>query len=320
MNTETQSQPLTVPVLQTWDMAFTCHIAALRLASRSQSLAIQHARVFSAWYEAQFNELFDPYALTHYALLQYRHHTLEEAGLAPATWNSRHWLLGILCDWIGRPELMRGIELKDEIQQSELHRSFTDAEYHRIHETLEKRIGDRNVMTVFEIRDRVRDRAAVTLMLECGLRVDEVHQLNKSDITLKDKSGTVIVRHGKGDKARKVPLNLLARNALILWMELRSDENPVLFDGKQTDRLSTRSIQRIITDLRADTRIPDLLCHSLRFDFAKRNERRFTAQGMTRTEVLLSLARLLGHKSTSTTEIYLRSSFAELQSAMEGVE
>jgi len=302
-------------------MELETHIATLRLAKRSRTLVNQHIRVFALWYQAQFNEPFEPQQITNYALLTYRHHSLEQARLAAATWNSRHWALGILCDYIDKPQLMQGIELKAEIQQSELHRSFTDAEYHRIHKTLEERIGDRKIVTIFDYRDRVRDRAIVTLMLESGLRVDEVSQLDKTDIALSDRSGIVRVRHGKGDKARKVPLILLARNALNQWLELRHDDHLIaLFDGKQTERLSTRSIQRIISDLRVDTRIPDLLCHSLRFDFAKRTERRLGAQGRSRSEIIDILMRLLGHSSAVTTQIYLRSSSADLQSAVEGVE
>jgi integrase len=280
-------------------------------------LARQHILLFAAWYEAQFNQVFDPQAITHYALMQYRHHSLEEARVKAATWNSRHWALGILCAW-ARSDAMAGIEQKDVVQQSELHRNFTDAEYNRLHETLEKRI--QRAITAFEHRDRIRDHTAVTLMLECGLRVDEVSQLDKSDITINERSGVVLVRNGKGSKERKIPLNLLARTALIQWLELRGDELPALFDGKSTPRLSTRSIQRIVTDLRAETRIPDLLCHSLRFTFAKRAENRMTGQGLGRSEIIRTLQRLLGHKRPETTEIYLRSSFDVLMSAVGEVE
>jgi len=316
MDIDTQLQPLTVPA--TWHLELETHIASLHLAKRSLTLANQHIRVFALWHQAQFNEPFEPHQITNYALLTYRHHSLEQARLAAATWNSRHWALGILCDYIGKPQLMHGIEQKDAVQQSELHRSLEDAEYHRLHQTLEGRI--QRAITQFEHRDRVRDRAAVTLMLESGLRVDEAGQLDKTDIILSDRSGWVKVRNGKGSKERKVPLNLLARNALNQWLELRHDDNPALFDGKQSERLSTRSIQRIISDLRVDTRIPDLLCHSLRFDFAKRTERRLGAQGRSRSEIIDILMRLLGHSSSATTQIYLRSSSADLQSAVEGVE
>lgn len=326
MHTLSQEQSLTIPVVNVqtfqpsnfqpeWNLELETHLTTLKLIKRSRSLASQHIRVFAAWHTAVFGG-FDPRALTQYALLTYRHHSLEGARVTAATWNSRHWALTILCNFIERPQLMVGIEQKDG-QPSEIHRTLTDAEYHRLHQVLEQRI--QRAITPFEYRDRVRDRAAVVLMLECGLRVDEAAQLDKTDIEINERSGWVRVRNGKGGKERRVPVNMLARSTAWEWMKCRADENLALFDGKQTKRLSSRSIQRIVTDLRAETRIPDLLCHSLRFTFAKRTEQRMIAQGKGPTEIIRTIQRLLGHKRADTTEIYLRSSADELLSAVEGV-
>lgn len=321
MLTDIHLQPLTVPVFSpiaeppSWNRRLETYLKTIKLASRSQVLAKQHIKVFAAWHIQTFGE-FNPYALTNYALRTYRHHSLEETRVAAATWNSRHWALTILCNFIDRPQLMGDIEQKDGAP-SEIHRSLTDAEYHRLHQVLEQRI--QRAITTFENRDRIRDRAAITIMLECGLRVDELHALDKTDIELNERSGWLRVRNGKGSKERRIPINLLARNAINAWMELRTDDNPALFDGKQTDRLSVRSIQRIITDLRPDCNIPDLLCHSCRFTFAKRTEARMIAQGKGSTEIIRTIMRLLGHKRPETTEIYLRSSAEDLLSAVEGV-
>jgi len=49
-------------------------------------------------------------------------------------------------------------------------------------------------------------------------RVGEVAALRVADITLSDRSGMVRIRHGKGLKAREVPLNATARRALKLYL------------------------------------------------------------------------------------------------------
>lgn len=316
MQTDNQLQPLTVSItsLETWDMAFAKHVDTLKLAKRSRTLAMQHTRLFAKWYEDEFQNLFDPRAITHFAIMQYREHTLDT--LMAATWNSRWWALNILCEWSGCPSAMAGVEQKATVQRSEMHRRLSDPEYRRLHETLERRIL--SAKSDFEYRNRVADRASVLLMLEAGLRVGEVEQLNKADIHLAERSGHVLVRNGKGSKERKVALNEKVRPALVQWLELRGDENPALFDGKSTLRLSARSLQRIVEDLRADTRIPDLRCHSLRFDFAKRCETRLVKKGWGRGEILRTLMNLLGHESEETTAGYLYSSMDELQSAVEG--
>ena len=51
-------------------------------------------------------------------------------------------------------------------------------------------------------------------MLQAGLRVGEVAALQVADLSLSERSGSVRIRHGKGLKARDVPLNASARRAL----------------------------------------------------------------------------------------------------------
>src|SRR5262249_6296396 len=59
-----------------------------------------------------------------------------------------------------------------------------------------------------------RNVALVQLMLQAGLRVGETTALTHGDLQLKSRSGSVHVRDGKGLKARDVPLNRTARQAL----------------------------------------------------------------------------------------------------------
>jgi integrase/recombinase XerC len=51
-------------------------------------------------------------------------------------------------------------------------------------------------------------------MLQAGLRVGEVAALHVSDVSPHERSGVVRISHGKGLKAREVPLNATVRRAL----------------------------------------------------------------------------------------------------------
>lgn len=53
-------------------------------------------------------------------------------------------------------------------------------------------------------------------ILHTGLRVD--------DVELRERSGRVRVRHGKGGKYREVPLNVTVRKVLFLAVNRRSRE------------------------------------------------------------------------------------------------
>ncbi|MCV5968678.1 site-specific integrase, partial [Lactococcus petauri] len=66
-----------------------------------------------------------------------------------------------------------------------------------------------------------RNYAMAQLLLQAGLRVGEVAALRVADITMNDRSGSVRIRHGKGLKAREVPLNATVRRALRQHLDRR---------------------------------------------------------------------------------------------------
>ncbi len=262
----------------------------------------QHLRVFSAWYRETFDQPLNPRHLTNYDLHLYRRHSLDVEKVKASTWNARLWALTVLARSLGDENLLEGIEGKDFGVRSTKHRSLTENEYHRLNHAME--IGIQRAVTDFERRNAVRAWACASLMLQAGLRVDEVASLNRDDITLGERSGNVRVRDGKGSKERDVPLNLHARRALRAWNELRASATADDLFG-----VTARTMQRIISDLGAEIGVPDLTPHWLRYSFAKRRERKGIPIEQIRD--------LLGHTSIETTRRYLRSSYEELQSAVE---
>jgi integrase/recombinase XerC len=286
-----------------WHEQFTQHINHEYRNSKTATLALQHVRVFSLWYEAKFNQAFDPSLLTNYDFHLYREWSLKTEKVKAATWNSRLWALGILCQWVGDSSLLDGVEQQNQVRGSTQHRSLTDDEYHRLVHALEQNI--KRTVTIFEYQNAVRDWASMMLMLH-GLRVEECTLVNVGDITINERSGFVLVRNGKGSKERSVPLNLIARKALSCWLSSsQSVSKPNLFG------ISVRSLQRNVAELGSHIGVPDLTPHWLRYTFAKRLERNGTP--------IASIGDLLGHESIETTRRYLRSSLEELQSAVEGV-
>jgi len=318
MNTQTFTlKPSTFDIqLCTWQEAFSHYlqtdyrkITHRQLSEKSIKLAIQHIRVFGLWHEDKFNQPFEPGNLTNYDLHVYRKYSLDEKKVEAATWNSRYWALGILCLWLGHPELMDGIEIEEQMEGSEKHRSLTDLEHHRLVNIIELdtrrgKINPLQALTVCEYQKAIRDWASISMMLHAGLRVDECAMVEAGDITINDRSGIVLVRNGKGGKRRKVTLNLPLRNALKVYFKLNLQTN-TLFG------VSTRTLERIAKDIGKRIDIPDLTPHWLRYTFAKRMEKKHVP--------LETIRRLLGHKNIETTKVYLRSSMAELQSAVEDV-
>ena len=103
----------------------------------------------------------------------------------------------------------------------------------------------------------IRDKAIAYLILYAGPRVEEVFNLNVGDIELKNKSGWLHIRKGKGFKERRTAIPLPARKELEAWLklykELRHDfgKDAPLFTrlrGKPGARLSIRAIQNMIVE------------------------------------------------------------------------
>ncbi len=63
-------------------------------------------------------------------------------------------------------------------------------------------------------RHPARDAAIIQVLLQTGMRIGECAALMWEDISFGEKRGTVTIRAGKGNKARSVPLNASARQAL----------------------------------------------------------------------------------------------------------
>lgn len=305
MQTKTEVQIM----LSAWQDDFQAHLEALyhHKSPKTVALAAQHVRVFSKWYEAVYQEAFDPSRLTSHALERYRDHSLNEARVSADTWNSRLWALRVLCNSLGLPELMEDIQIKKTGSRPARHRSLTKIEYLRFVDQLE--LGLRGAVTRFEYQVAARDQAALGLMLWAGLRVAEVCDLDLDDVVLNERSGTVRIRHGKGDKERILALNKYARKALASWLELRlATGDQALFSGKGTSRLSTRQLERVVKETGRIAGIQGVTPHWLRYTFAKRLERSATIE---------QIRDLLGHASIETTRRYLRSGFDELQSVLD---
>lgn len=98
-------------------------------------------------------------------------------------------------------------------------------------------------------RATARDRAIVVVLLCTGLRLAELVALDVGDLRVSARKGIVIVRSGKGDAYREVPLNALVRQVLEEWLADRKTEvgegEPAVFVGRGGRRLLKRSVDDV---------------------------------------------------------------------------
>jgi site-specific recombinase XerD len=91
-----------------------------------------------------------------------------------------------------------------------------------------------------------RDYAILMTLLMTGIRVSELVALDRTDVDLSDRKGSLVVRLGKGNKERTLPLNVEARRSIEKYLEHRSDSQPALFISNRVERISIRSVQHLM--------------------------------------------------------------------------
>ncbi len=157
----------------------------------------------------------------------------------------------------------------------------------------------------------LRDRAVFELMYATGMRVGELVGLNVEDLSLADRLVRVL---GKGRKERIVPFGEKARHSVQNYLrqrqlEVQSQRVPAapraLFLNARLNRLTTRSVQRNLSDyLRKSASLLEVHPHLFRHSFA--------THLLNNGADLRSIQELLGHETLSTTQKYTHLSIAKL--------
>jgi integrase/recombinase XerC len=154
-----------------------------------------------------------------------------------------------------------------------------------------------------------RNRAFFETLYSCGIRVSELAGLDVFDLDTEGGSLRVL---GKGGKERVVPAGRKALDSILDYRDrLRSetgigtDKNGPLFLNKRNQRITTRSIARILKKLAAACGIlTPVSPHTLRHTFA--------THMLDAGADLRSVQELLGHKNLSTTQKYTHVSMDRL--------
>ena len=153
--------------------------------------------------------------------------------------------------------------------------------------------------------ERTRHPRAIAIMylfLYSGLRVSEVVALDRTDVVMGERSGSIHVRKGKGNVARTVPLPIEARLHLRQYLASRTDENPALFLSNYQRRISVRSVQRILEKFGVHP-------HQLRHTYC----RELVGAGVD----IATVAELAGHADINVTRRYAKPTPGELEKAIE---
>jgi site-specific recombinase XerD len=157
----------------------------------------------------------------------------------------------------------------------------------------------------------LRDRAMFELAYACGLRAEEVVDLDLASV---DFDGEQVRVEGKGSKTRFVPAGEPALQALTAYLERgrpaleAAETHPALFLSKSGRRLSTSDVRRRLRAWARHAATQGIVHpHALRHSFA--------THLLEGGADLRAIQELLGHSSISTTQVYTRVESARLRAA-----
>lgn len=275
--------------------------------TRQTIIAYQNdLKTFFCWIEA-FNLAKTLQFLSQIDIIEYRQYLLSHKGLKASTINRRLGTLKQFCLWAYKEKILpENITQEIKLVNVSKRRSPLGLKPKEVQALLQ-------ASGLSKHGHSKRNYALLHLMLQTGLRVNEVVALEGRDIDIKERSGIVRVRLGKGRKQREVPLNSKARRALQLHLSKRElEENEALFISERGERLSVRAIQTIIQGLSKRANIsriqvsPHTLRHTFALNFLKQNP-----------GAIVDLANLMGHDSIDTTAIYTQPSIEDLALSVE---
>lgn len=154
----------------------------------------------------------------------------------------------------------------------------------------------------------LRNRAIILTLLDCGLRVSELCNLELGDVDLKD--GWVRVREGKGWKERKVPMGGALRRILWQYSKMR----PVAMGGNRrffvTEDgwpLLTGRVRKMLLHFGEKAGVKNVHPHRFRHTFALH----FLRNGGD----AMTLRMLMGHNSLQMVSHYVQLAAVDLKAA-----
>lgn len=147
----------------------------------------------------------------------------------------------------------------------------------------------------------LRDRAILELLYSSGLRASEL-----CDLTIEDFRGNAItVKCGKRDKTRTVPVNAMAANAIIQYIEHRGKQRGWLFLTLMGKRMPRERLSRMIGRYAKRAGIEGVTAHTLRHACA--------THLLDAGADLRLIQDVLGHASIASTQRYTHLSSTKMQ-------
>jgi integrase/recombinase XerD len=142
-----------------------------------------------------------------------------------------------------------------------------------------------------------RNRLVILLLYGCGLRTSELCQLDVGDVDLERQE--IVIRHGKGDRARRIPVPDSVWTVLLAFLAERKGRRGALF---RTETKQTRFAPKDVCEVVHMATVTAGLTQAVT---AKTRRHSFATHLMDRGVDVAVIASLMGHRSAQETGVYL---------------
>jgi integrase/recombinase XerC len=288
---------------------FREYLIQLGRAERTIAGYLTDIRTFARWFEQTNGYSLAPNNLTPTDVREYRQYLLNVRKAKASTINRHLAALrayGLWAKSCGNAPYNPVEGIKSIAQQKHAPKWLDRREQAAVLREAERRI--QAVKTEPAKRQAIRDHCVLVTLMNTGLRVSELIDLELSDITMTDRKGELVVRAGKGTKQRVIPLNNTARKALKAWFDIRPEGALQKVFTTQRGAMTSRTVQTLLAEIGVRAKIQKMTPHMARHSFAKN----LVNSGVT----LEKVAMLLGHTSLDTTMVYTTPGLSDLDQAV----
>ncbi len=153
----------------------------------------------------------------------------------------------------------------------------------------------RRVIKAIARCESVRNKTIALMLLHSGLRISELAALNVGDIFVTARKGEIVVRCGKNQKHRRIPMNSDLREVMQSYLAGPRDPQEPLFTSKKGNRISTNAIDHLIRQIATEAGV-EMSSHTCRHTALSR---------LIRAGVdIVIVAEVAGHSRLETTRRY----------------
>lgn len=292
---------------------FRSHLISLGRSNRTVAGYLIDMKTFATWFEQTNGYSLAPDNLTPTDAREYRHFLLNVRKAKASTINRQLAVLrayGLWAKSSGTVPYNPVDGIKSIAQQKHAPKWLDRREQAALQREAERRI--QAAKTEPSKRQAIRDHCILVVLLNTGLRVSELTNLEMMDITLMDRKGELRVRAGKGEKQRVLPLNNTVRKSLKDWFDVRPKTDLQKVFISQRGAIKARAVQSFLENLGKSANILKVTPHMARHTFAKN----LVNSGVS----LEKVAMLLGHSSLDTTMVYITPGLSDLDQAVRTLD